>query len=74
MDARQRDAVRTAFRKAYFQRYKRTPPTIVEGFLSNILTGEVRVMTDQPAFSPLQEMLPLLFEATQQVVEGGPHA
>jgi hypothetical protein len=74
MDAKQRDAVRKAFSRLYFQRYRRTPPTIVEGFLSSILVGEVRVMTDQPAFSPLQEMLPLLFEATQTVIEGGPHA
>lgn len=74
MNAKQRDQVRAAFRQAYAARYKRLPPTLIEGFLSSILTGEVRVMTDQPAFSPLQEMLPLLFEATQQVIEGVPHA
>jgi hypothetical protein len=71
MNATQRDAVRAAFRQAYAARYKRLPPSLIEGFLSSILTGEVQLMTDEPAFSPLLEMLPLLREAREKVVTAG---
>jgi hypothetical protein len=52
------------FGEAYARRYKRLPPTLIDGMVQSILAGELKVMVDEPEYSPLREIMPLLREAT----------
>ena len=53
------------FQDLYNARYDRTPPAPIAGLVMSILAGEVQVLADEPEYSPLREVVPLLREARE---------
>jgi hypothetical protein len=59
------------FGQLYGMRRKALPPSLVNGLVLSILTGELTVNVDEAEYSPLREVLPLLREAQREVMGVG---
>ena len=57
--------VLTRFRQIYGAQHRRLPPTLIEGLVLSILAGELSVNVDEPRYSPLREILPILRDAKE---------